>query len=1190
MNVKNAVCYSFDMDREDAMAHLRLIGPLRESGINIINGIKNNQIVTDCISEGDLVIIQREFPWKFDEYSEIVKIAHKEGKPVVYDMDDLLFCLPENHPNRVALDYSYALMPMFQAMMEADLVSVSTPKLRDFVANYNNNVAVLPNLLDDNIWRLNPPVHSKSEPEVLTIGYMGGHSHLPDLESISPVILDLIKRYPQYIRFHFWGLQPPDEIASLNQVKWSSENIYNYKDFAAFFQTQSADIFISPLTDNIFNRCKSPVKFFEYSALGVPGVYSCLETYMEVITHGHNGLLASSLVEWENCLIQLIEDGELRFLIAKNAQKTIKSKWLLTKNAFLWKKILQSTLVSKPININRNYIGMLDTLKFINPQLVGKINLTELTNKQTVDALTLKVAQEEQSVQSLSARVVEKEALLVQKEQSVQSLSQEQSAKLGEIFGSRAWRLIQLLWRARTVLIPHGSMRERLARRLFKVIRSVRSGSKSISSPQIAGTKAQISPPVDQPTFETGAGPENASMYVEEYQKMLRSTQPSLMDYEYIPLSETVVLPEVPPVKVIAFYLPQYHPIPENDAWWGKGFTEWTNVSKSIPQFVGHYQPHLPGELGFYDLRVPDVLRRQIELARKYGIYGFCFYYYWFNGKRLLEKPLEQYLVDPEINFPFCICWANENWTRRWDGQENDILIEQVHSHESDIQFIKDLEPVLRHPNYIRINGRPLIIVYRTSLMMDPVKTAATWRKYCKEQNLGNPYLIAAQTFGFEDPRPVKFDAAVEFPPHNISVPEITKGMRILNPDFSGKIYSYIDLVNKISTFNDRKPYKVFKTVAPSWDNAPRTPGRGHTFAFSTPDIYERWLEWASRDTIQKNDPDERFVYVNAWNEWGEGTHLEPDRKYGYAYLQATADALQAVSVEEDLKDVELLPDQFSPDKVIKRHDTAVILHIYYPELWEEIEPFLDNLENNFDLFVSIPANVKFTPERILRKYPTSYIYSCENRGRDIAPFINILPLIMELGYSSGLKLHTKKTVHREDGLQWLGDILAQLLGSKKSILAAKSALLDKTIGIVAPSGHVLPSSYYWGATNEAEANQSNVRKLAGMAGLQNGTGDFSFVAGSMYWFRPSALKMVCDANIELSYFEHEKGKKDGTFAHAVERFIGFAVLESGYQIIEVDLKGKLVHLSHGEINKRTNYPYAVATLNGRPLSGNEEP
>ena len=353
---------------------------------------------------------------------------------------------------------------------------------------------------------------------------------------------------------------------------------------------------------------------------------------------------------------------------------------------------------------------------------------------------------------------------------------------------------------------------------------------------------------------------------------------------------EVSFAPTDPKVRLIAFYLPQFHPIPENDLWWGKGFTEWTNVSKAVPQFVGHYQPRLPGELGFYDLRLPETLRRQAALAKKYGIHGFCLHYYWFAGKTLLEAPLKLLLEHPEIDLNFCICWANENWTRTWDGDEQDVLLAQQHSPEDDVAFARALEPVIRDPRYIRIDGRPLLVVYRPSLLPDPLATARRWRQHFARAGLGNPYLVMAQSFGDEDPRPFGFDAAVEFPPHKhgANAPNLNARIRTFNSAYAGQILEY-DLLVQRAIAAPSMPFKLFPCVCPSWDNDARKPGKGNTFAFSTPAKYGVWLEHACRQAAGERNPSERLVFVNAWNEWAEGAYLEPDRHFGYAYLHETA-------------------------------------------------------------------------------------------------------------------------------------------------------------------------------------------------------------------------------------------------------------------------------------------------------------
>jgi len=350
--------------------------------------------------------------------------------------------------------------------------------------------------------------------------------------------------------------------------------------------------------------------------------------------------------------------------------------------------------------------------------------------------------------------------------------------------------------------------------------------------------------------------------------------------------------------KTIAFYLPQFHPFPENDEWWGKGFTEWSNVTKSMPLFVGHYQPRLPIDLGFYDLRLPDVMHRQIELAKLYGIYGFCFHYYWFSGKRLMERPLFNFIEDKTMDFPFCLCWANEPWSRRWDGSEDDLLIGQELRPDDDGRFIKDLVLFFNDSRYIKIDGKPVLVIYRPHYW-DKARVlvmTANFRNIANEYGFQGLYLVAALTFDYQDdPRNWGFDAGVEFPPHMCgSVPHV-QGLHFVHEHFKGAVMDMSALVDaeKYMTPSD---YPKFKTVFPSWDNSARKSNNAIIFHNCCPDVYKKWFKNALDYTYKMNSANERFVFVNAWNEWAEGAYLEPDRVYGYAFLQATKEALEEFS------------------------------------------------------------------------------------------------------------------------------------------------------------------------------------------------------------------------------------------------------------------------------------------------------
>jgi len=360
-------------------------------------------------------------------------------------------------------------------------------------------------------------------------------------------------------------------------------------------------------------------------------------------------------------------------------------------------------------------------------------------------------------------------------------------------------------------------------------------------------------------------------------------------------------------VRAIAFYLPQFHPIPENDEWWGNGFTEWTNTARARPLFKGHYQPHIPADLGFYDLRLPEARESQAELARAYGIHGFCYYHYWFSGRRLLERPFNDVLASDRPDFPFCLCWANENWTRRWDGEEQQVLLAQNYAPGDDIAHIRWLVDAFRDRRYITVNGKPLLLVYRVNLLPNAAETAHIWREEVAKAGLPGLYLCTVTglpQLDF-DPLTIGFDAAVEFQPNWGKLPDqetappntlLGKIFKRLAPPgreayWNHKIRSYPKVVETMTAL-PAPTYKQFPGVTPGWDNSPRRQVNAHIFSDSDPLIYGRWLRHAIRQSLHRFQGDERLVFINAWNEWAEGNHLEPDLKWGSRYLRETKSAL----------------------------------------------------------------------------------------------------------------------------------------------------------------------------------------------------------------------------------------------------------------------------------------------------------
>ena len=350
-------------------------------------------------------------------------------------------------------------------------------------------------------------------------------------------------------------------------------------------------------------------------------------------------------------------------------------------------------------------------------------------------------------------------------------------------------------------------------------------------------------------------------------------------------------------IRPIAIYLPQFHPIAENDEWWGKGFTEWTNVTRAKPVLKGHYQPHLPSDLGFYDLRLADAREEQARLAKEYGIYGFCYYHYWFNGHRLLNRPVDEVLASGKPDFPFMFCWANENWSRRWNEEDANILMKHDYSLEDDEQHIKFLLPFFKDDRYIKVDNKPVFAIYRSDLFPDMAATIDLWRRIVREHGFEDLYMINVQYFAktFIDPAKQHFDASLAFQPNWDKAPSRLFGslkdkllhkLNIRESLYAANYITYYEDFIKAMMAIPPYDYKCYPSVTPGWDNSARKRRKGAILLDSTPELFATWLE----ETVKKfkpYSPEENFIFVNAWNEWAEGNHLEPDQKWGRKYLEA---------------------------------------------------------------------------------------------------------------------------------------------------------------------------------------------------------------------------------------------------------------------------------------------------------------
>ncbi len=349
-------------------------------------------------------------------------------------------------------------------------------------------------------------------------------------------------------------------------------------------------------------------------------------------------------------------------------------------------------------------------------------------------------------------------------------------------------------------------------------------------------------------------------------------------------------------MRTIAFYLPQFHPFAENDEWWGKGFTEWTNVAKSKSLFNGHYQPQIPADLGFYDLRLPEAREAQANLAQQYGVDAFCYYHYWFNGQMLMEKPFLEVLHSGAPNHDFCLCWANENWTRRWDGLNHEILMEQNYETYDPEEHMQWLAQAFQDQRYIQINGAPLFLIYRASDIPNLKEIILRWRKAAKKQGFDKIHLCCANNsqniLSREQIIDLGFDSIYEFAP-NLKSFEFDEQLSLSNiPGLN--IYSYPQMVEKELQKQPNDDIVTFPCVFPSWDNSPRRGNNATVIQNEDAQVYYNWLRKAI-DNVKSYSSDEQIVFINAWNEWAEGCHLEPDLKHGKKFLEATFQAVNGL-------------------------------------------------------------------------------------------------------------------------------------------------------------------------------------------------------------------------------------------------------------------------------------------------------
>lgn len=422
---------------ESSLAVLRIVGPAQQAGLQMIRGNDGADISLAPVSLADVVVLQRDWPRYLEAYEKITAQARTEGKPIVYETDDLLLELPENHIDKSR--HSQVLFPVMRAVVEADVITSNSPLICAYLRAFNPHTLLLPNYLNDRLWTFRVPPSPDATRIPIVIGYMGGDTHLPDLEYIAPVLLRLLQRYGERVQIRFWGSAPPTVLASHPRVEWVPMNEPDYATFATRFAKQESDIFLGPLCDNLLNRCKSSIKFLEYSVLGVPGVYSHIAPYESVVVHGENGFLASTLDEWEEYLSRLIEIPALRYEMGLRAQQTVREQWLLSRHAHEWVEVYK-----KAFSVMGNRSPVQQAAVFA--RVAQQVQRRHQELEQTVAGLKAKVAEQEHQVQVLQTQ-------------------------LTEILNTRSWRLMQRLQRLRLRVVPLKSRRARLLDWLLRLAR-----------------------------------------------------------------------------------------------------------------------------------------------------------------------------------------------------------------------------------------------------------------------------------------------------------------------------------------------------------------------------------------------------------------------------------------------------------------------------------------------------------------------------------------------------------------------------------------------------------------------------------------------------------------------------------------------------------------------------------------------
>lgn len=561
-------------------------------------------------------------------------------------------------------------------------------------------------------------------------------------------------------------------------------------------------------------------------------------------------------------------------------------------------------------------------------------------------------------------------------------------------------------------------------------------------------------------------------------------------------------------VKAIAFYTSD---------------VPWSEVVVAQPQYVGHEQPHIPGALGFYDQQASHVLRDQVAMARAFGVHAFCFSCTGQAAGDAGTDALAQFVAEPSLDLHFCC-----------------ILTADA---EIDGAFTRCLTCCFSDPRYILVDGRPLVLVRGMEHRPDREATLARWRVEAVKRGWPGFYVVSAESGDAAGACVGGVDAAVEMPPQRMQAVDITEKMAWFNQAHTGHVFDYTEAALRMAGATSDE-HRLFKTVMPSWDTEPVHPGSGTSFKGAAPHAFAQWLRAAAR-LARRNPEGERFVFVNAWNDWAHGAHLEPDVRHGHAYLNALSATLAEVDSDVTLRSfADTINGGFR-----RAHDVVIFAHFFYEDVLNDmLDAHLTSLAGLADLHVSVTENMSVASlARLHAIFPNMRVHLCENRGRDVKPFIEMYRLAANDGYELAFKVHGKRSPHLADGAAWREKLIDPLIGSR--------AVFERNVGTLRADSKttLLVPKAALHQLNEAGFNQRWLNELLRHTGHAERVGRYKwkFAAGTMFAFRFTALAALLNEDaISLNSFEAEAGQLDGTYAHALERMLGLFATAQGGKIV----------------------------------------